>query len=108
MPMSAVTEDVLGEITRRLVAELRPEQLFVFGSCAWGEPTPDSDLDLMVVVRDGQGPPRLLKERARRCLRDIVVPMDILIEPVGVFERRRRIHASLECQVAEQGRKLHG
>ncbi|GMV34109.1 MAG: nucleotidyltransferase [Chloroflexota bacterium] len=35
----------------RLVSELKPEKIILFGSYAYGEPTPDSDVDLLIVMR---------------------------------------------------------
>ena len=42
--------EVLDEIVRRLVTEFDPEQIFLFGSRAWGKPGPDSDYGLMVIL----------------------------------------------------------
>ena len=41
---------VLQEIVRRLVDTYHPEKIYLFGSAARGETTPDSDYDLMVIV----------------------------------------------------------
>ena len=45
-----VTEEILAEITRRIVAALDPEKVILFGSYAYGTPHPDSDVDLLVIV----------------------------------------------------------
>ncbi len=37
---------------RDALAPLHPEKVILFGSYAWGQPTPDSDLDLYVVTQD--------------------------------------------------------
>lgn len=42
-------EQALSEIVRRLVADYRPEKIILFGSYAYGEPTEDSDLDVLIV-----------------------------------------------------------
>ena len=49
--MESVAEEVTTEIVRRLVAEFDPEKIILFGSARWGEPRPDSDYDLLVIVR---------------------------------------------------------
>jgi uncharacterized protein len=36
---------------RRIVAALHPEKIILFGSYARGNPTPDSDVDLLVIMR---------------------------------------------------------
>ena len=35
---------------RRIVESLHPEKIVLFGSYAYGEPTPDSDVDLLVII----------------------------------------------------------
>src|SRR6266542_2550793 len=34
----------------RIVSELKPEKIILFGSYAYGNPSPDSDVDLLVVM----------------------------------------------------------
>ncbi len=40
----------LPKAVKRIVAELKPEKIILFGSYAYGNPTPDSDVDLLVVM----------------------------------------------------------
>jgi len=47
---SPLTDDLLREITRQIVDAFNPEQVILFGSRAYGEPSPDSDIDLLVVT----------------------------------------------------------
>ncbi len=35
---------------QRIVRELHPEKIILFGSYAYGNPTPDSDVDLLVIM----------------------------------------------------------
>ncbi len=44
----------LPEVARRLVAGLKAERVILFGSCAWGNPDPDSDIDLLVIEPDSE------------------------------------------------------
>jgi len=41
----------LPKAVKRLVAELKPEKIILFGSYAYGNPTPDSDVDLLIVMK---------------------------------------------------------
>jgi len=34
----------------RIVSELKPEKIILFGSYAYGNPTPDSDVDLLIIM----------------------------------------------------------
>jgi predicted nucleotidyltransferase len=44
-----VAETLPGAI-ERIVSELKPEKIILFGSYAYGNPTPDSDVDLLVIM----------------------------------------------------------
>lgn len=44
-----VNEELLNEITRRIVEKVRPEKIILFGSYAHGKPNKDSDLDLLII-----------------------------------------------------------
>lgn len=106
--MTTVDTTVLDEMTRRLVAEFQPEQIILFGSHAWGNPDPGSDVDLMVIVSDSHE--RLVERgmRAHRCLRGLTVAADILVKTRAEVERFRHVYASLEAEVLECGKVLYG
>ena len=46
----------LNDIVSRLVEAYDPERIYLFGSHARGEAGPDSDYDLLVIVRDDAPP----------------------------------------------------
>lgn len=96
------------EITPRLVAEFAPEQIILFGSHAWGHPDENSDLDLLVVVSESDQPPPRRAARAYRCLREVPVPLDILVKTRKEVERTRHVPASLIHDVLERGQVLYG
>ncbi len=45
-----VAETLPGAI-ERIVSKLKPEKIILFGSYAYGNPTPDSDVDLLVIMK---------------------------------------------------------
>lgn len=51
--MKTLPVGLFQEITRRLVAELKPEQIILFGSHAWGEPDDDRDPDFGLILLGG-------------------------------------------------------
>ena len=106
--MKSISPDLLEELTRRLVAELQPEQIILFGSHAWGSPDEDSDVDLLVIVPQSDDKPTRRAVRAYRSLRGLMVPADILVKTRSEVERFRRVHASLESEILERGKVLYG
>ncbi len=45
-----VSESAIQEAVARIVRDFRPERVILFGSYAHGAPTPDSDVDLLVIL----------------------------------------------------------
>ncbi len=107
-PVSSGSSQKFKEITRRLVAEFAPERIILFGSHAWGHPNKNSDVDLLVVVSESdQSPPRRAA-RAYGCLREVPLPLDILVRTREEVERTRHLPASLINEIWERGRVLYG
>ena len=106
--MKTIPSGLLEEITRRLVAEFRPEQIILFGSHAWGTPNEDSDVDLLVIVSHSDEKPVRRAVRAQNCMDRLQIPADILVKTRTEIERYRHVRASLERKMLEQGRVLYG
>jgi len=106
--MKTMSQDLLDEVTRRLAAEFQPEQVWLFGSHAWGQPDEGSDLDLLVVVPRSDETPVRRAQRAHRCLRGIDVAMDILVKTRTELERFRNVRSSLESLILRNGRLIYG
>jgi predicted nucleotidyltransferase len=45
-----ITQQNIRDLCERIVQEFQPEKIILFGSYASGNPTPDSDVDLLVVL----------------------------------------------------------
>lgn len=70
-------QEKLQEVVNKIVKEFQPEKIILFGSFAWGEPDPDSDVDLFIVKET-----RNTRETARKISRLIFprpFPMDIIV-----------------------------
>ncbi len=69
----------LPQAIERIAGELKPERIILFGSYAYGNPTPDSDVDLLVVMETD----RPYSERSwavSRLLLPREFPVDILVK----------------------------
>lgn len=105
--MKSLPPSLFDELTGRLVDEFQPEQVILFGSHAWGTPSEDSDVDVLVIVSASDLTPTERAARAYRCLRGVKVPKDILVKTRAESERYRHVPASLESQIFERGRVLY-
>lgn len=102
------SDPVLDEIVRRLVKAYQPDQVYLFGSRARGDPNASSDYDLLVVVPDGAPPKRRRSRLAYEALRGTGVAADVVVCTRSYFEPRRQLKASLPGTALREGKILHG
>ena len=70
--------DKISEIKEKIVKEIDPEKIILFGSYAWGNPTDESDIDLLVIKNSTER--KIDRARmVRQSIADIQVPADILV-----------------------------
>jgi uncharacterized protein len=74
-----VTQEILDEIVRRLVAALDSEKIILFGSYAYGSPSDDSDVDLLVIMQTTARPADRYVA-VSRTIRPRPFPLDILVK----------------------------
>ena len=106
--VKTIPSGLLEEAVERLKAEFQPEQIFLFGSHAWGTPDEDSDVDLMVIVSESRERSIQRMQRAHRCLGGIGFAKDVLVPTRAQVDRYKHLRASLFHQVLAKGRKLYG
>lgn len=71
---------------RRVAQEFHPREIILFGSYAYGHPSPDSDVDLLVVMDEPHGTARPSVQIRQRLHADF--PMDLLVRsPARIRER---------------------
>jgi len=92
-----------------IVQTLPVEQIYLFGSYAYGTPHKDSDLDFYVVLNDSV---QLRDIDAAIRLRKAIaakqeMPTDILVSKHSAF-LRRKIEPSMERHIAKAGVLLYG
>ena len=109
MPEVQTTPEDAGltEILRRLVAAYRPERVYLFGSRGRGDPSADSDYDLLIVVPDDAVGPRRRGRLACEALRGTGLAVDAIVCSRTWFEDRRHLRASLPGTVLREGRLVH-
>jgi len=100
-------KQVLPEIVSRLRSVFDPCTIYLFGSCARGQITRSSDVDLLVVVPDS---PLNFHDRtaaAYRVLERIGVPVDVMVYTRAEFDARASLPVSFEHSVRTNGVVLH-
>ena len=85
-------EQILG-VTKIIVEELQPKQIFLFGSYAMGKANIESDLDLLVIVDKSDLPKRKRVEPIYLSLlkNNKMVNADILVRTQGEIEEWKNV-----------------
>ena len=107
MGTAVLADPKLAEIVRRLVEAYKPDRIYLFGSRARGDVTPDSDYDLLVVVPETAPPERRRSRLAYEVLWGTGTAADVLVWTRHGFESRLHLQASLPATVVREGTLLH-
>ena len=105
--MKILHATLLDEIVRRIVTVLQPETIYLYGSHAYGQPHEDSDVDLLVVLRESTRSGHENAIEAYRALRGLCVPAEVQVVTRGEFERRAQWLSSIERVAKEKGKILY-
>lgn len=100
------TEEKIGELARRIAEAVRPERIILFGSAARGEMGPHSDLDVLVVVRDGVHRGHTAEEIYRR-LWGFGLAKDIVVVTESDVQRYRDSPFTVIRQALDEGGELY-
>jgi uncharacterized protein len=106
--MNPVLPKQLDEMVQRLVDRLKPEQIILFGSYAYGEPNADSDVDLLVIVAESDEPGYRRAQWAYGALSGMDVSKDIIVMTREEVEWKVRVPNSLVSQALSHGTVLYG
>lgn len=91
---------------QKIVNELNPEKIVLFGSYAYGEPTPHSDVDLLVVLKTSAS----LKERSWKVSRLLLprpFPVDILVKTPKEIEKALKSGDFFLREILTRGKVLY-
>jgi len=91
---------------RRIAERFSPDKIILFGSCARGDATPDSDVDLLVLFSDIADPNKRSAE-LHALLPDFPRPADIVVSTTSRFERYRDVVNTVYWPAAREGKILY-
>jgi uncharacterized protein len=99
-----VTEERVWTALQRLIAAADPAEIVAFGSRAKGTAREDSDLDLAVILKGNDLPPRSALWKAVSGLR---MSVDLILTNEATHERLRQSINSVHRDIAEEGIVLY-
>ena len=100
---------IIAEIADKILKDYQPKKVILFGSYANGEPTEDSDIDLLIIKNTDKKPidrwmevKKLLRETSR------TVPISPLVYTEKEIEQRLAIKDFFIEEIFETGEILYG
>jgi predicted nucleotidyltransferase len=76
--MNPPSDDLIGDIVRRIVETAQPEKIILFGSRARGDARPNSDFDVLV-IKESSEPSYRRDAPLYVALADLPVEVDVLV-----------------------------
>jgi predicted nucleotidyltransferase len=81
MTDDAKVRRTIDKIVERITKEYQPKKVILFGSYAYGEPTEDSDIDILIVTQK-----RLSFEETYKMHRELLRDFSISVQLISVSE----------------------
>jgi uncharacterized protein len=101
-------ELVIKRILQKLVTEYSPQKIILFGSYAWGDPGPDSDIDLLIIK---ETPDRFIDRWTK--VQHILTgthrgyPVETIVLTPGEFEKRIAVGDQFIGEILNKGESLY-
>ena len=104
--MGRKNTDAIARMVNRIVERFDPEQIILFGSYARGSANPDSDVDLLVVMKNVKSK-RAKQVEMRSALHDIHLPKDIIVVTESELERYRNTVGTIVRPALREGKSMY-
>jgi predicted nucleotidyltransferase len=96
----------ISRVVNRIVNKFSPERIILFGSQARGDASPDSDIDLLVVMPvEGSVYEKGLEISV--ALPDGPIPVDVIVTTPEQFAWRKDLVGTIEWPAAREGKVLY-
>ena len=105
-PTVDVDDPLVRRLVERVVAEVDPLRVVLFGSRAAGTEGPDSDVDLLVVVPDGNRPLSVSKHLYGH-VRHVGLPVDYVVATPAILDRHGESLGYVYREALTYGREVY-
>ena len=97
---------VVDELVRRIVEEVHPLRIILFGSAVTGKGGPDSDIDLLVVMPQGVHR-RRIAQLLYQNITGLGVPFDILVATPEDLQKHKNKIGLIYRTILQEGREIY-
>jgi len=104
--LPALSEDLIQDIVRRIVATAQPEKVILFGSRARGDARPDSDFDMLVIKQSPE--PRYRRSVPLYvALAEVPAEVEVLVYTPEEVEEWSQVPQAFVTTAVREGRILY-
>jgi predicted nucleotidyltransferase len=96
----------LNHLVQRIVEEIKPMRIILFGSVARNNMSEESDIDLLVVMPEGTHR-RRTAQLLYKNIRNIGVPFDILVITDGDLEKYKDTAGFVYQEILSEGKEVY-
>ena len=108
MTVSDQVRELTDAMVSKLVAEYRPQRVILFGSYAYGDPLPESDIDLLIIKETADRPiDRWAKVRQIMSDPQRTQALDTLVLTPQELSHRLKIGDQFVAEILEKGQVLY-
>jgi predicted nucleotidyltransferase len=102
-----LSKEIINDVKDRLVKTYNPLAIYLFGSYAWGKPTEESDLDLLIVVEQSDEKTYTRPLPGYDALFGMGISKDLLVYTKDEFERYSSDKTSLCHKIKKDGEIIY-
>lgn len=100
------SDTVLNDLVARIRRVVDPVRIVLFGSSARGTAGPDSDLDILIIVKDGSHR-RHTAQKVYGQMIGLGKPVDIVVVTEEDVRKYADCHAAVICPALKEGTNLY-
>jgi predicted nucleotidyltransferase len=103
--MHSKVRNQIRKLSEQIAREFHPDKIILFGSHAYGRPGPDSDVDLLVIMRFRGRPVRQAIAILNRL--NVLTPIDLLVRTPEQVQERLALGDQFMREILERGKVMY-
>ncbi len=103
-----VTQEQIAQMAQKIAEQYQPEKIILFGSYAQGTASEQSDIDLLIVIKNSELPRHKRTQPIRKMLwGSIDVPKDILVYTQAEVDEWKHVKEAFITTAVNAGKVLY-
>lgn len=103
--MRTSVRNQIKRLAEQIAREFHPDKIILFGSHAYGRPGPDSDVDLLVIMRFRGRPVRQAIAILNKL--NVLTPIDLLVRTPEQVQERLALGDQFMREILERGKVMY-